>query len=46
MRPGIKQRVEKALKSDITINLADYDSIKNKVFENAKKRNIRVVNAF
>jgi len=46
MKPGIKQSVEKALKSDITINLTDYDSIKNKVFENAKKRNIRVVNAF
>ena len=46
MKPGIKQSVEKAMRSDIIINLTDYDSIKNKVFENTKKRNIRVVNAF
>jgi len=46
LKPGIKQNVEKAMKSDISKNFANYVLLKKKIFEISKKKNIKIVNAF
>ncbi len=46
LKPGIKENVEKILKSDISKNIANYDLIKKNIFMIAKGKNIKIVNAF
>jgi len=46
LKPGIKQSVEQALKSDISNNLSNYDLIRTKVFEVSKGKDIKIVDAF
>lgn len=46
IKPGIKQSVEDIFKFDISKSLNNYNSIREKVFEIAQKKNIKIVNAF
>jgi len=46
LKPGVKQNVERLLNSDISKELAEFDEIKNRIFEISKKKKIKIVNAF
>ena len=46
LKPGVKQSVENVLGYNILGIITKYDSIKDKIFEISKGKNIRVVNAF
>ncbi|KYK24461.1 DNA photolyase [Thermoplasmatales archaeon SG8-52-4] len=46
LKPGIKENVEKLLKYKISKNLENYESLNRTLFEIAKEKNIKIVNAF
>jgi DNA repair photolyase len=46
LKPCIKENVESALKSKVTNYNENYDLLNMKIFEIAKEKNIKIVNAF
>ena len=46
LKPGIKENVEKFLKCKIKMDLENYESINKTLFQIAKEKKIKIVNAF